>query len=93
MKKDRKEQPSDPSSKPEKSFSVAIEQMAQLLRSEVKLKERGTRVLCSSSLHVSFKNSLERIAKLLRSQVHSAQSPKKPTWKRQSPKDKKSNKD
>ena len=86
MKKDQKGRQDEPSSKPEKSFSVAIKQMAQLLRSEVKLKERGTRVLCSSSLHVSFKNSLERIAKLLRSQVHSTQSPKKRTWKRQSPK-------
>ena len=61
----KKGQPDEPSPKPEKSFSVAIKQMAQLLRTEVKLKERGTRVLCSSTLHVSFKNSLERIAKLL----------------------------
>ena len=89
MKKGR---PDESSSKPEKSFSVAIKQMAQLLRTEVKLKERGTRVLSSSSLHVLFKNSLERIAKLLRSQIHSTQSPKKRSWKRQPSKDKNSNK-
>ncbi|MGC1878043.1 MAG: hypothetical protein WA347_02225 [Rhabdochlamydiaceae bacterium] len=63
-----------------KSFSVAFEQMAQLLRTEVKLKDRLTKVLSSSS----FNNSFKRIAKLLRAEVHAITPLKKRSWKKHS---------
>lgn len=88
MKKDqslRNEKRADP----EKSFSAAIEQMAKLLRSQVKLKERMTKVLTSSPLSVSFKNSFEQIAKLIRTEIHSVRPFKKRSWKRHPSKGKK----
>ncbi len=54
-------------SKP-KSFGVAIEQMAQFLRSQIKLKEKRYR-FSLSHFSKSFQNSLEQIAKMLRSEV------------------------
>ncbi len=74
-----KDQPNFP---PEKSFGAAFEQMAKLLRSEVKMKERSTKVLPSSSLPPSFRNSIEQIAKLLRSEIQVTKPAKKRTWKK-----------
>jgi hypothetical protein len=59
-----------------KSFTAAIEQMAQLLRSQVKLKERVT--LTSST---SINNTVHQVAKLLRSAIPMAKAPKKRAWK------------
>lgn len=64
----------------EKSFSTAIEQMAQFLRAQVKLKDRSTKALAPSV--GSFENSIERIAKLLRSQIHRIKTLKKRSWKK-----------
>ena len=72
----------------EKSFSVALEQIAQLLRTEVKLKDRDTKVLSSSSMPHSFNIAIGQIAKLLRTQVHVAKPTKTRSWKAAS-KDKK----
>jgi hypothetical protein len=65
---------------PEKSFTVAFEQMAQLLRTEVKLKDRA-KVLKTSPLPASFNNALDQIAKMLRAEAHSAKPSKKRSWK------------
>ncbi|MBS0603662.1 MAG: hypothetical protein JSS60_01350 [Verrucomicrobia bacterium] len=65
----------------ERSFTVALEQMAQFLRTEVKLKDRNTKVLSSSANPTSFNNSIEQIAKLLRTQIQSQKTPKKRSWK------------
>ncbi len=70
---------------PGKSFIVAIEQIAQLLRSEVKakeqkLKKREARLLSKAARAGSLSNTVERIAKLLRTEL--TDSPKKPTKKR-----------
>jgi hypothetical protein len=54
---------------PEKSFLVALEQMASLLRKEVKLKERKTQVLSPSSLSPSLSNFIAQVAVILRKQV------------------------
>ena len=54
---------------PEKSFLVALEQMASLLRKEVKLKERKTQVLSTSSLSPSLSNFVKQVAVILRKQV------------------------
>jgi hypothetical protein len=54
---------------PEKSFLVALEQMASLLRKEVKLKERKTQVLSPSSLSPSLSNFVSQVAVILRKQV------------------------
>ncbi len=79
----KKDQPiSDEEDLPEKSFSVAFEQMAQLLRTELKMKEKATKVIPSSALPPSFRNSIEQIAKLLRSEVRSAKPMKKRSWKK-----------
>jgi hypothetical protein len=84
MKKDRpipeKSSPDD-LQPPEKSFSVAFEQMAQLLRTEVKMKDRQTKILSSSSLSPSFNHSLKQIAKLLRTEAQAVKTPKKRSWK------------
>ncbi len=85
MKKDQTTSEKPPSDFSEKSFSVAFEQMAKLLRSEIKLKERATKVLSSNSLPASFINSFKQIAKLLRSEVHP---PKKRSWKKRPSKQK-----
>lgn len=76
MKKDQ------PDLVPEKSFSVAFEQMAKLLRSEVKMKERSAKVIPTSSLSRSFRNSIEQIAKLLRSEIRAPKPGKKRSWKK-----------
>lgn len=81
MKKDQT-RPENPSSElSEKSFSVAFEQMAKFLCSEVKLKDRSTKVLSSNSSSASFTHSFKQMAKWLRSEVHS---PKKRSWKKRS---------
>lgn len=83
MKKGQSPPPRPEGADPEKSLAAAVEQMARLLRSEVKLKERATRGLPASSQTASFKNVLEQIAKLLRSQVRRTPTPKKRSWKQQ----------
>ena len=64
----------------DRSFTVALEQMAQLLRTEIKLKDRQTKVLTPSSLP-SLHNFIEQIAVMLRTQIHSKKTPKKRSWK------------
>jgi hypothetical protein len=71
-----------PSKPSEKSFSVAFEQMAKFLRTEVKLKDRSTRILSSDSLPASFNNSLKQIARMLRLAAHMAKPLKKRSWKK-----------
>lgn len=85
MKKDQ------PNSPPEKSFTVAFEQMAKFLRSEVKMKERSTKVIPPSSLPSSFRNSLDQIAKLLRSEIQVSKPLKKRSWKNKDSVKKKTN--
>ncbi len=64
---------------PEKPFNAALEQVATLLREQVKWKERTTRVLPSSDFHVSLKNAIAQVAQLLRREI---QKPlKKRSWK------------
>ncbi len=66
-----------------KSFSVALEQLAMLLRTEVKRTWSATLTpeLIESSTPVhTMLNSIEQVAKLLRSQVRSAKG-KKHTWR------------
>ena len=65
------------------SFLVAFEQMAKMLRTEVK-KETSIKVLNPNSLPSSFRNSIEQIAKLLRSQTHVVKPLKKRSWKKSS---------
>jgi hypothetical protein len=79
MKQDQSDNQNKP---PEKSFTVAFEQMAQLLRSEVKMKDRETKVLSSSSLPPSFTNAFQQFAKLLRSKA--SKPIKKRVWKKRS---------
>ena len=67
---------------PEKSFSVAFEQMAKLLRTEVKLKERSTKVLSAKSLSASFTNVFKQITQLLRAELEKPV--KKRVWKTKS---------
>ncbi len=74
----KKDQPNSPS---ERSFTAAFEQMAKLLRSEVKMKERSAKVIPPSSLPPSFRNSLDQIAKLLRKEIQPSKPPKKRSWK------------
>ena len=52
----KKDQPvsKENTGKSTKSFSAAFGQMAQLLRSEVKMKERATKVISPHSLPASF---------------------------------------
>ncbi|GEM_PF-3948578 len=54
----------------ERSFTVALEQVAQLLRTEIKLKDRQTKIIPSSSLP-SLHNFIEQVALMLRTQVQS----------------------
>ncbi len=63
-----------------KSFVVALEQMAQLLRSEVKLKDRKTQILSASSPSGSLNIAIIKIARLLRNQVHSLKVHPKRSW-------------
>jgi len=67
---------------PKRSFSVAFEQMAKLLRSEVKMKDRSMKVLSTHSLSISFTNSLKQIAKMFRTEIHVDKSSKKQIWKK-----------
>jgi len=80
----KKDQPvsKDKIGKPTKSFSAAFGQMAQLLRSEVKMKERATKVISPHSLPASFRNSIAQIAKLLRSEIQVSKPLKKRSWKK-----------
>ena len=82
MKREQAKNPKKAKSPPEKSFTVAIEQMAQLLRSQVKLKDRSTKIVKTSALPKSFKNAFEQIAQLLRKEVRTLKEPKKRSWKR-----------
>lgn len=77
MKNKRKEEESQPAQ--ERSFTVALEQVAQLLRTELKLKDRQTKMIPSSSLP-SLHNFVEQVAVILRTEVQS----KKHTWKKPS---------
>lgn len=81
MKKDQGETKNPPPNPSKKSFPVAFEQMASLLRSEVKLKERSTKLLISNPLSTSFTHFFKQMAKLLRSEVRSL---KKRSWKKHS---------
>jgi hypothetical protein len=65
----------------EKSFSVALGQIAHLLRTEVKLKERKTKVLKPSATSSSLAQTVTQIGRMLRSQVGSAKQTKKRSWK------------
>jgi hypothetical protein len=63
-----------PNPKPSKSFATHLEQMAQLLRSEVKnaeekLKAKETKRLSKATSKGSLPNTIEQIAKLLRVQI------------------------
>ena len=68
---------------PEKSLNVAIEQVAQLLRREVKAattwkaKQRHVKLLSLQALGPSMTSSIEQVAKLLRSEIHKAKVVKK----------------
>jgi hypothetical protein len=66
---------------PEKSFSVAFEQMAKLLRTEVKLKGRATK-MSVKSLPTSFNDVFKQITRLLRSELDKPV--KKRVWKAKS---------
>jgi hypothetical protein len=88
MKKDHsKPEKSMPHTSPaqEKSFTAALEQVALLLRTELKLKDRDTKVLKESSAPASFNKSIVQIAKLLRTQVRAGKSIKKRSWKVKKP--------
>ncbi len=80
---------------PEKSFTVALEQIAKLLRSEIKaneekLKKRKAKILSKSPPKGSLSNTVEQIAKLLRTTVTSCSKPlKKRTWTRKETKSQK----
>lgn len=91
MKKDLHDTEYDSSPPPEKSFFVAFEQMAQLLRSEVKMQDRSTKVLSSHALSTSFSNAFKQIAKLLRAAIHASKSPKRRIWKKHTSKRAKKN--
>jgi len=65
--------------KPTRSFSVALAQMAHILRSEVKLKDKNTTRL-SSTNPGSLNNLIMQVAKLLRTQLHTP-APRKRSWK------------
>ncbi|MBY0528854.1 MAG: hypothetical protein K2P51_01540 [Rhabdochlamydiaceae bacterium] len=63
-----------PNPKPSKSFAAHLEQMAQLLRNEVKsaeekLKAKEMKRLAKTSSKGSLPNTIEQIAKLLRVQI------------------------
>ena len=72
--------------KKEKSFNVMIEQMAQLLRSELKeqeqkKKKRTAKRLATGAHGSSLSNTVEQIAKLLRTHITPSPKPiKKRTW-------------
>lgn len=63
-----------------KSFAAAIEQMAKLLRSEIKLKDRQPQVLSSSAMPGSLTNSILQVAKLLKNQIRQTTPLKKRSW-------------
>jgi hypothetical protein len=67
---------------PQKSFSVAFDQMAKFLRTEVKLKDRSTKVLSAKSLSVSFHDIFKQIARMLRAEIDKPV--KKRVWKTKS---------
>lgn len=67
--------------KPDRSFSVSLERLAGLLRTEIKLKDKNTQILSDSSTVGSLNNSIMRIAKLLRTQTQATQPAKKRSWK------------
>ena len=75
----KKKSPEPPSS-PERSFHVALEQMATILRKEVKLKDRKTQVLSPSS--PSLNNFVEQVALILRQQARKVKPNQKRSWKK-----------
>lgn len=75
-----KEKSNNRKSTSDKSLSVAVEQIAQLLRSEVKLNERKTQVLSASSLSASLKNVVGQVAKILRTQITVKKTTKRRAW-------------
>lgn len=68
---------------PSKSLNVAIEQVAQLLRTEVKttttlkMKQKQAKLLSLQALGPSMSNSIGQVARLLRSQAQKAPPVKK----------------
>ena len=68
------------SSKKERSFSVSLEHLAQMLRAEVKLKDRETKVLPTSSSPGSLNNTIMQVAKMLRTQVKGEDASAKRSW-------------
>jgi hypothetical protein len=82
---------SDESDAPGKSLNVAIEQVAQLLRTEVKttttlkMKQRQAKLLSLQALGPSMSNSIEQVARLLRTQVQKEKPLKKRSYAAQSP--------
>jgi len=86
----------DESIAPGKSLNVAIEQVAQLLRTEVrttttlKMKQRQAKLLSLQALGPSMSNSIGQVARLLRSQAQKANPVKKRTYAAQTPRKSKS---
>lgn len=76
----------DESDEPGKSLNVAIEQVAQLLRTEVKttttlkMKQRQAKILSLQALGPSMSNSIGQVARLLRSQAQKEKPPKKRSY-------------
>jgi hypothetical protein len=71
-----------------KSLLFAIEDVAKLLRTEVKKKEShftASQNARSGSSSPDFVNNIEQIAKLLRLQVHASRSKKKRAWRQVKP--------
>ena len=80
---------SDERDTPKKSLNVAIEQVAKLLRTEVKttttlkMKRRQAQLISLQALGPSMRNSIEQIAKLLRTQIQKAKPAKKRSYSQQ----------
>ncbi|MBS0653132.1 MAG: hypothetical protein JSR39_06325 [Verrucomicrobia bacterium] len=80
---------SDESDEPGKSLNVAIEQVAQLLRTEVKttttlkMKQRQAKLLSLQALGPSMSNSIGQVARLLRSQAQKEKPLKKRSYSAQ----------
>ncbi len=80
----------DKSGAPQKSLNVAIEQVARLLRTEVKtattlkMKQRQAKQLSLQALGPSMSNRIEQVARLLRAQAQKVLSPRKGRYTAQS---------
>ncbi len=76
MSKTQKPKPANSLPVRERSFTVALAQMAQLLRSEVKLRERASYPQSTSPLD----KAIKQIAKLLRSQIEQDRGSRPRKW-------------